>query len=330
MKSKARESWRRLFLWLAVLGCLLVARLAVGLDWDIDVVDDGKQFSWMTDRSLRLDAAGHSHIAYGGDHLYYAWDDGPAWQYEVADSSVGVGEDASLVLDGWGLPHISYYDRTNQDLKYAYRDASCWHIETVDAAGSVGFSTSMALDGSGYPHISYHDDTNSNLKYAYRDASGWHTETVDAAGDVGWHTSLALDGSGYPCISYFDWGNGDLKYARALGPTPMVLTGALSGGVLVLDWTTVPGAAGYWGYGEGNQAYVEPGFAPGYQHRLAVLSPTTHTWLSASGIGDPNANWTYLVLAVDAAEQELRRSNRIGEQDFGMTIDPSTPLGMGK
>ena len=53
---------------------------------------------------------------------------------------------------------------------------------------------------------------------------------------------------------------------------------------------------------------------------MAVLSPLFQTWSSAIGIGDPNANWTYLVLAVDNAEQELRRSNRVGEQDFGTAL----------
>jgi len=41
-------------------------------NWRIECVDCPKQFSDMTDRSLRLDDGGHPHIAYGGKHLYYA------------------------------------------------------------------------------------------------------------------------------------------------------------------------------------------------------------------------------------------------------------------
>jgi hypothetical protein len=199
----------------ALLGLLLGAHAATAYDWEIEVVEDGKLFSEMTDRSLRLDAQGHPHIAYGEDHLYYAFHDGLTWHYEVADSSCDVGSHASLALDAAGYPHIGYYDEWNGDLKYAYRDASGWHTETVDAAGNHGTFTSLALDGSSWPHISYYDNSGPDygLKYAYRDASGWHTETVDAAG--GWHTSLALDGSAYPHISYhrYDYMNGDLKYA---------------------------------------------------------------------------------------------------------------------
>jgi len=43
---------------------------AASRGWLVECVDCPKYFSNMTDRSLRLDAAGHPHIAYGGDHLY--------------------------------------------------------------------------------------------------------------------------------------------------------------------------------------------------------------------------------------------------------------------
>jgi hypothetical protein len=82
------------------------------------------------------------------------------------------------------------------------------------------------------------------------------------------------------------------------------------------------GAASYWVYGADNQAYFEPGFSPGYLYRLATLSPIATSWSSANGVGDPDHNWTYLVLAVDAGEQELIRSNRVGEFDFGTDATP--------
>ena len=206
-------------------------------DWHIECVDCPKYFENMTDHSLRLDGDGHPHIAYGGDHLYYAWHDGTRWHYETVDESPGVGGYASLTLDGSGQPHISYYDwGNNGDLKYAWRDGTAWQIETVDSA--AGSHTSLALDGAGRPHISYQSISGLKcLKYAWHDGSGWQIETVDSEGWVGRSTSLALDGSGQPHISYLP--SGDLKYARRDGTgwhTETVNSGGgLGGSSLALD-----------------------------------------------------------------------------------------------
>jgi hypothetical protein len=139
-------------------------------DWHIECVDCPKQFWAMTDRSLRLDGEGYPHIAYGENHLYYAWHDEIQWHYETVDQSSGVGEYASLALDRLSRPHISYSssdDYGRSDLKYAWHDGTGWQIETVDGYGDVGRFTSLALDGLGLPHISYFDGTNAALKYAY-------------------------------------------------------------------------------------------------------------------------------------------------------------------
>jgi regulation of enolase protein 1 (concanavalin A-like superfamily) len=212
-----KSHWRKALSLPLVLALLLGSFLALQAapaaadGWVIECVDCPRQFSNMTDRSLRLDAEGHPHVAYGEEHLYHAWHDGANWHYEVVDDSPYVGQHASLTLDAGGYPHISYYD---YHLKYAYQDASGWHLETVDSEWDVGNYTSLALDGNGYPHISYYDEWNEDLKYAYQDASGWHIETVDSERDVGEDSSLALDGDGYPHISYYGcYDNGKLKYA---------------------------------------------------------------------------------------------------------------------
>ena len=102
--------------------------------------------------------------------------------------------------------------------------------------------------------------------------------------------------------------------------SPMVLTGSVASGQLVLDWTSRPGAAAYWVYGADNNAYFPPGLTSPYQHRLAVLPPLVTTWSCSNGICDPDHNWTYLVVAVDAGDQELARSNYFGECDVGTVV----------
>jgi hypothetical protein len=102
----------------------------------------------------------------------------------------------------------------------------------------------------------------------------------------------------------------------------ITLTGDVIGGDLVLQWTACLGAAAYWVYGADNEAYFPAGGAPGYLHRLAVLSPLSRTWSSPAGIGDEGHSWAYLVLAVDPHENELDNSNRFGEFDFEYGYTP--------
>lgn len=168
--------------------------------WVIETVDAPKQFHYLGERSLALDADENPHIAYGADHLYYAWHDGAAWHLETVDPAAGVGRYASLALDATGGPRISYYDDLNDDLKYAHYDGSTWQIETVDESGLVGEYTSLALDVEGHPHISYLDRSNDDLKYARHDGSAWQIETVESEGRVGRNTSLILDPAGRPHI----------------------------------------------------------------------------------------------------------------------------------
>jgi hypothetical protein len=178
--------------------------------WIFLCVDCSKFFAFMTDRSLRLDASGHPHLAYGGDYLYYAWHDGTSWHYETVDQSPGVGEYASLALSAGGYAHIAYLDDVNRTLKYAYRDASGWHLAVVATGLGPSAHSSVALDGNGHPHISYLGS--GELMYAYKDFLGWHTEAVDSEG--GEYTSLVLDAAGRPHISYYDsYPDDAVKYA---------------------------------------------------------------------------------------------------------------------
>ena len=135
----------------------------------------------------------------------YGIDNLPLSQINVVASDESVGSYNSLALTSKGIPKISYYDDTNDNLVYADWKGDYWLLDVVDSVGSVGRYTSLALDSNNYPHISYYDDSNDDLKYAVKDHMGWHTETIDFSGNVGQHTSIALDPTtGHPRISYFD------------------------------------------------------------------------------------------------------------------------------
>jgi hypothetical protein len=112
-----------------------------------------------------------------------------------------------LALDKNDLPHISYNDLANYDVRYAWHNGATWYTETVDS----GTAPSLALDQAGHPHISYSND--DGLKYAWHDGTNWYVETAENL-DNTVAASLALDSLGRPHIGYFDYANEALKYAR--------------------------------------------------------------------------------------------------------------------
>ena len=87
-------------------------------------------------------------------------------------------------------------------------------------------------------------------------------------------------------------------------------------GELRLHWQEWPRAAQFWVYGAPNDPYFETSWVAPYHNRLAVLNSDSTSWSSENGIGDPDINWTYQVIAVDVFYQLLHRTNRIGEQDY--------------
>jgi hypothetical protein len=212
--------------------------------WSTDCIDCPPFFVDMSDRSLRVDSADHLHIAYGSDHLYYAWHDGGEWHRQTVDDGPDVGASASLALDASDHPHIAYWDRAHSRLKYAVFDGDVWHVEVVPtgADSEVAGHTSIAVDPSrGRPHITYHDASDDVLKYAWHDGDEWHVETVDP--DGGAYTSLALDDTGTPHVSYQGWESAALKYARREGASWHVDTLDKAGGShtsLALDGDGTP------------------------------------------------------------------------------------------
>jgi hypothetical protein len=93
--------------------------------WYVGAIDTNGVVGFAS--SLALDPVSNlPRIAYASGNpttdtdLKYAYWDGSAWQFETIDAPGIVGEYVSLALDpGTGTPMVSYYDRTNGDLKFA-------------------------------------------------------------------------------------------------------------------------------------------------------------------------------------------------------------------
>ncbi len=142
----------------------------------------------------------------------------PGWQTTVVDDSGDVGKWTSIAVDAEELPHISYFDQTNNNLKYAHYSGDSWRIEPVDTVGVVGKYSSIGLDSSDRPHIAYYDGTYDDLMYAYNDGTAWDITVVADAGDMGSYCSLAIDSYDRPHIAYHAAGTANnLKYAYYYG-----------------------------------------------------------------------------------------------------------------
>ena len=127
-----------------------------------------------------------------------------AWLATTADNSTGiVGEYASIAVDPLGRTWISYFDRTNGDLRVAVRFAYGWSIETVDSANVSGWFSSLVFGSDGNPRISYVDGTRSMVRYASKSGTGWVKEDVTSVGCT-LKGSLALDTQNRPYIAFQD------------------------------------------------------------------------------------------------------------------------------
>jgi hypothetical protein len=154
----------------------------------------------------------------------------------------------------------------------------------------------------------------------------------EVQGHFGYAVSCAGDvnSSGYPEVIVGAYGESpgtapsEAGRAYVYSPTPgtITLSGYLNGQQLVLYWSPCIGDVyAYWVYGAPNSFYFQPGILPPYTHRLALLGPGATGWQTSSGIGNPNAQWSYRLIAVDITQTAvIGVSNRFGEHDFSTAL----------
>jgi hypothetical protein len=182
------------------------------MEWVVDVIDESDgRFT-----ALTIDDNGCFHLSYCCESdLKYAIGDSSGWEVEVVDESTDVSYATSLSLDGFGQPHIAYYDNENEDLRYAFKDSDGWHTALVDSSGMVGLYLSLAIDDEGGRHILYFDETRGDLKYAHRVGTIQMKLTGDVIGSdlqLSWTEVLSAD-------SYWVYGAANYQYFLP-GPAP--------------------------------------------------------------------------------------------------------------
>lgn len=96
------------------------------------------------------------------------------------------------------------------------------------------------------------------------------------------------------------------------------LSQTVANGEMQLTWGPVFMATEYWVFGVANAPHFMPDVNPPYPDRVGVVQAPANTWSTAEGIGDPDANWTYLVIARNPQNQSMWQSNRVSEFEFGL------------
>lgn len=157
------------------------------------------------------------HISYwygSAGYLRYAYSgNGTSWSTATVDTGQ-VGQYSSIALDSAGVPHIAYYDFTNENAKHAWKPSSLWSKESIVTTDVDGWNTDIAIGTGDVVHISFYDNDPSTpgLRHGEKDGS-WTVEEVDSNGYTGNGTSIAIDSDGYPHIIYWSWSSKDLDYA---------------------------------------------------------------------------------------------------------------------
>lgn len=243
--------------WLKYAACK--ADCLVPDNWTSVTVDNGANggnaanagFSYL---SLAVDADGGINVSYydiTSRSLKYAYcsadctDDkdinnlADNWTKIIIDTNpaLEVGQYSSIAVSDTGTKkYISYFDKTNGDLKYASCESNCtedsngdglaenWTIKTIDegkyipssgSTDSTGLYTSVKADKNGYVHISYFDDTSGDLMYATNKSGLWEETVVDNYDRAGVYTALTIGADDKVYIAYYRYSAGlsELRYA---------------------------------------------------------------------------------------------------------------------
>jgi len=128
-----------------------------------------------------------------------------------------VGRYTSIAIGTNGLPVISYFDSTTQNVKFAKcGNAACSSgnaITTLDKGNNLIQSTSIAIPADGLPIISYIGHVGLKVaKCKNATCSDKEIVLVDILG--GLYSAIAISADGLPVITYYDSTNHDLKVAK--------------------------------------------------------------------------------------------------------------------
>lgn len=139
---------------------------------------------------------------------------GPWVLEDITCDTTAVGLHPSIVLDGNGLPHITYYNDNDRSLYYAKLNGTTrqWETDSVNGGSSsaIGKYNSLLLDASGMPKIAYlNEQDDAVLLSEMLQPGSWVHTTVDSQSisNIGRPIDMQLDPFGKLWIAYNYFGN---------------------------------------------------------------------------------------------------------------------------
>jgi len=189
-----------------------------GSTWVEDIAANLGHDGW--DATVAVGADGVIHAAgvdpaqFGRtEGVEYYRNDGSGWTVtEIGSGPIPYQYNVALALDSSGLPAVTYYDDTDQDLIYASLDNGSWSLEPAATEGNVGKYSSLAYDSEGRPAATFFRQTGSTegeIVFASRDEDGWTLETIGgldafSENNARRNSSLAFDSKGRAHVAFSD------------------------------------------------------------------------------------------------------------------------------
>ncbi len=134
-----------------------------------------------------------------------------AWSIETADRATGSGFHTAIVLDGSGVPRISYINPAEGTVRIATRSNGNWNSEIVAGPGTFSGDTNLMIAANGTIEASYFNQGTRAIEFALKSPGGWRAVRIDSGFPEGYNR-LALNSLGWPAIAYTAF-DGSLRYA---------------------------------------------------------------------------------------------------------------------
>jgi len=306
--------------------------------WNYEVVDEDGNVGMAN--SLALDGDVNPHISYRSNNdsdqysLCYAYKGESGWELENVYSDYPYfwcGVITSIAIDSSDYPHIGFINVDNlggyKFIRHAYKDETGWHSDGLFLGalrGDVHVSLALTSDDTPYVAVDAHESGNEwerILYFCYKSDSNWIHEEIPGSGGSWGSLSIDIDSYDRPHISYHKWFYDGLHYAY-MAPNQVELRIGGSSGTSTLSWVAYPGASIYEIHGVSNDPYFYLGPHSSVPTFITTVPSSQLSWDTTNGMGDPDENWNYIVMAKDETDTELAISNRVGELDFVTNISP--------